>query len=780
MKRFLTLGILLVVLAGVFIAPLGVSAAEGDACTTPNGKPGIVAGNEFTGFDCVETNTALGKATAPTGNTINQNAVSSSGTFFDPLFKVIGYILMTISAFVLTISGWIFDKVIAFTILDMAKNINDQAGVGGAITTAWATLRDIANMCFIFVLLYAAFKNMFDYNISNFGKTVKDIIIIALLINFSLFFSKVVIDASNIVAIGFYKSIVNQSESSISNQSRGISTGYMNMLGLQTFYDAKMLKDFKGGPTQIMTVGIMSSVFLLITAVIFLMVGIMFAARFIILIFLMILSPLALIAYTIPAMKSKFDEWLKALIDQSFFAPLYFALTWVVFKLGNSLVKVMQAQNGTVTTTTQSWADMTTTPQGTLTLILNYVLIIGFSIAALIFSKQMATKGAVGGYFKSVAGGIGTGVIGGAALAGRNVIGRGSGLVSEKYRDSWSKNSFGRAGLWLADKGKKGSFDVRATETLSKVPGLGKELDIMGKAGGKGGFAKAVEEKAKSKAVYAKDVYGQTSAEKEEAEELKKKYEGYMDENGKWVKGAKGVYEDAKKPEEEKIKNRKKAETEKAKQAKDEAEKEVEEKEKKAKETKNLRLLGVGNPADEEKAAKELEEARLKLQNVKSAHNLAIKREEAKIEDSEYSKEIQALKTEADIRREEWDKVKNAGGERQRAYAKRLEEGRLKQTAVTGGLGMAAGGLIGGPVGALAGGVIGGVIGRVTGTLQGNKESARAVRKQAKEKSKAEKLADAAVERQKELDEEDKTKGTTEKEEKPQEKKEENKEEKTT
>src|SRR3989338_6221316 len=273
--------------------------------------------------------------------------------------KAIAYILMTISALILTLSGLIFDKVIDFTIVKMAANIGGQ-GMGDAITVAWATLRDIANMCFIFVLLYAAFKTMFDTDFNNFSKTVKDIIIVALLINFSLFFSKVVIDASNIVAVGFYNSIATQTTNTITG-STSISSGYMNMLGLQTFHDPAIL-DSKGlGPTELMTIGVMSSVFMLITAVILLMAGVMFAARFIILVFLMILSPLALIAYVIPGQRGKFEEWKSALIAQSFFAPVYFALTWVVFKLGNSLITVMK--NDPTNATSGGWSNLVAEPK---------------------------------------------------------------------------------------------------------------------------------------------------------------------------------------------------------------------------------------------------------------------------------------------------------------------------------------------------------------------------------------------------------------------------------
>ena len=65
-----------------------------------------------------------------------------------------------------------------------------------------------------------------------------------------------------------------------------------------------------------------------------------------------------------------------------------------------------------------NFANMFNEPGGAVSLIVNYVLIIGFSIAALIFAKTMASKTAG---FKAISGGIGTAAIGGGALAGRNV-----------------------------------------------------------------------------------------------------------------------------------------------------------------------------------------------------------------------------------------------------------------------------------------------------------------------------------------------------------------------
>ncbi len=798
-KKFLTFGIIIIILAGIFVPSVVLAITDGQ-CTADQiaaggitRKLGDIVDSRITLTEyCQEAGEkgdqgVVGGAINDAGAAISAPAKIAANWMGAKLFEWIGKILMTLSSLILIISGYIFDKIVNFTIVNMSKNIGDPNGVGGSITGAWKTLRDIANMAFIFVLLFAAFKAMFNTDFSGFRNTVKNIIIVALLINFSLFFSKVVIDASNIASVGFYNSIVGANSNSIElvagNKStapggtsnfKGISGGYMRMLGLQTFYGADILTG-QTDAIKIFILGFMSSIFMLITAVVLLIAGVMFATRFIILIFLMILSPLAFIAYIIPGMEGHFKKWKSALIDQSFFAPLFFALTWVVFKIGSSLVTVLNVS--TQTGSGAQWTDMMTDPKSATALLLNYVLIIGFSIAALVLSKQMAIKTA---RFEAISGGIGTATIGGVARVGRNTVGRGSRalLNSDKLRNASSSEKWysgaARAGLWTSKRGAESSFDLRASNKLGKVPGLGGELGILGKAGGKGGFSSAVDKKAKDKAAYSKAIYGQTDEEKEKANKEKRKYEGYMGDDGKWVKGAKEEYENTKKKEDERIKEERKAEKEKIAKTKEEATKNVKEKEEKLQQEKDARIAGVGSFINEEKANKELEESKTKLENITKAHELAIEREKAKIEDADYSEATIALKTEADLRKVGWDKIKNAGAERQRAYAKRLDKGKLGKVArgigsgiLSGSAGAVTGGAMGslaGPIGTIVGSSVGGVLGfwgGVKTSHQGNKAAARAIIKQAEGKSKAEQLADAARDYQKEEDKKKEKNGAT-------------------
>jgi hypothetical protein len=618
-----------------------------------------------------------------------------SATFF----KAIAQLLMSISSLALIFTGMIFDEVLKITIVNMATNIGGSSGIGTSISGAWATLRDIANMCFIFVLLYAAFKAMFDLSFGNFQTTVKNIIIVALLINFSLFFSKVVIDASNIVAIGFYRSITSSNVSLVDDSGgigsvanfRGISGGYMNMLGLQTLYSSNILNEDLGDPVQILIIGIMSAVFMLITSIILLISAIMFIARFIILIFIMILSPVALIAFVIPGMRHHFDSWVDALKNQSFFAPLFFALTWVVFRLGTAF-------KGTIIQQSSDFTSTFTNPSATVGLLINYILIIGMSIAALIFSKQMASKGITSKAFSAITGGIGAGAIGGAAWTGRKFVG---GNLDRASNSSWLRNAatdgkygskyIARAGLWTANKGGKASFDVRASTALGKVPGLGDEMKILGKAGGKGGFAKENKDYMENKAKYAKDMYGQTESEKGAAKKLEDKYEAE-----KMAANA---------------------------------------------EIKKARSAEAQRRIDNAKTQKDKEDA------LNFEKEVNYKNKNKIFKDSDYEEHTPIFSKGI---KEDYEKYAKAGERRQETFAKRLENEGINTTkaaskGITGGI---IGAAVAGPIGAAIGAAIGSNIGK--NRIAFNKSTATKIRIDSKGKSKEKKIFDDLKEAAKE------------------------------
>src|SRR6185437_11720764 len=92
-------------------------------------------------------------------------------------------------------------------------DITIQLSLNGAsygldfVSTSWTTARDLANMAFLFILLYIAFTIILRADTGNTMSLLAGVIIVALLVNFSFFFTRLIIDAGNILTIQFYNAI---------------------------------------------------------------------------------------------------------------------------------------------------------------------------------------------------------------------------------------------------------------------------------------------------------------------------------------------------------------------------------------------------------------------------------------------------------------------------------------------------------------------------------------------------------------------------------------------
>ena len=101
------------------------------------------------------------------------------------------------STYIIALAGWLFDITLAFTLSTKILNL-------GFAKNGWVVTRDLANMFFIFILLYIAIATILEIAAYNAKALLARLIIVALLLNFSLFFTRVIIDASNILALAFY------------------------------------------------------------------------------------------------------------------------------------------------------------------------------------------------------------------------------------------------------------------------------------------------------------------------------------------------------------------------------------------------------------------------------------------------------------------------------------------------------------------------------------------------------------------------------------------------
>jgi hypothetical protein len=270
------------------------------------------------------------------------------------LYSVL-YALFVMSSFLVYLSGAIFNLSIFLSISQIKELLPDPA-----IRLTWTVFRDIANTLFVFLLLYAGIQTIVGNAKSSIQKIITWTIISAIFVNFSLFLTKSLVDVSNIVSLGIYNKIIVDSDIENNKPSTGYTLATTNALsqmmnssggGLAGSYvkafevtsTLKPLENKEGSANLVkeqyaLIIRLAASIFGLLSAsALMLASGLMFLARFVFVILLMIGSPLFFIGLAFPQFVKLKDFWQKHLVKNLVFPPVFFILIYISISLITSL-----------------------------------------------------------------------------------------------------------------------------------------------------------------------------------------------------------------------------------------------------------------------------------------------------------------------------------------------------------------------------------------------------------------------------------------------------------
>ncbi len=354
---------------------------------------------------------APGGLKLPTTATIASTAYSGATEFMSAAFKTAlnasfgnlfelatQLVMMTVSR-LLWIAGLLLEYVVKITVTNMATIMNGSPtvpGLGESINQAWTIFRDVSNLAFIFIILYLAFQLILGVG-SGHWRSLGSLIVMAILINFSLFFTKVVIDASNILAVVFYAPIESAG-------GGGVTDLFMRQVNLSSIWNATAPEDTAallgavGG--QMMKASILAiggSFFILVTSFVFFAVSVLLMIRFLYLLLLMVLSPLAFACFVLPGLKGYFNKWWSTLIHQAFFAPAMFLLMLMSFKIlsgVNKAVALVVPSTGSTVGLGSFFQVLATNTSASIGIIFNFTLAIFFMIYSLVLAQKLGASGA--------------------------------------------------------------------------------------------------------------------------------------------------------------------------------------------------------------------------------------------------------------------------------------------------------------------------------------------------------------------------------------------------
>jgi len=200
------------------------------------------------------------------------------------------------------------------------------------VQEGWMMLRNLANSGLLLGLVYVGLATAFNVAGYNTKKILLRLLVAALLINFTPIFCGAIIDGSNILSNYFLSS------------SPTIRQGWGTTFS-QQFSD--LAGNLLANPGIVLAKALMLLIFNLVSTFVFLIFAALFAFRYAVLWLLVILSPLAFLAWAlgeaVSAAKKLFEQWLHNFLSWSFIAVpagfvIYLADHLMSFAQGNQLV----------------------------------------------------------------------------------------------------------------------------------------------------------------------------------------------------------------------------------------------------------------------------------------------------------------------------------------------------------------------------------------------------------------------------------------------------------
>ncbi len=538
-----------------------------------------VAANGASNQQCIDKKAVLDAATAAAAAGATSPAASSTPpespcgvtTFFMPacVFYVIQQLIVSILQWtiipfgnmVLGFSGLIFDYSLYFSLVkfpDLMRSLGaDGSDTQSSIYATWVIVRNLFNIIIVFQLLKIAIYKILSPVLNKSGGDLKrllmSIIIFTLFVNFSFFFTKALIDLSNIAALQFYAGMGGKRGGSGSFEQGGIAIGMargMGIRGASIFYSdsdpsagsniatangVTLDKDAVQSEGEKSIFGtLMVFVLLLVVSLVLMQGAAIFIGRSVVLIFLLVFSPLMFARNIIGFVNTWSEKWWDMLLEQLFVAPLYLGMLFLALKMAGG-----GAPGGLTAGIVDAGLVANGGFFGSIAVIAVQAAVMGGLFIACVklakdFGGAAAKKSSAWG---ARAYGAAVGGAGGAVLR------RGLGGAADRFSNSqkWKDRAAGtgigaaasRSLLNIADKGKNSTFDFRNSSALKGVNGAAGKFGLDFKETGTGAKAGFVGERAAAdkkrddklaarQALLKTDTYGMTPEEKKKAEKADK------------------------------------------------------------------------------------------------------------------------------------------------------------------------------------------------------------------------------------------------------------------
>lgn len=349
------------------------------------------------------------------------------------------------------------------------------------VAKAWSTVRDLANMFFILILLLMSFGTILQIPGYGYRQLLSRLLLMAILINFSKSIVAILIDFSQIITLTFLAPVFNN-----------IGGNLEAALGLSQIMQLPSNPSGTYTGTSFLAAMILGGIMMIITTVIIGVILAMFLMRVVAFWVMVILSPMAYLAKAFPKTTQYYSQWETELSKNLTLGPGLAFFIWLAFSIVgqgniNSSFSKEGIDNklavdglGSLKEENENENLLTSVSKAATTAnMLNFVVGIALLMAGLKFA---AASGAAGASFAGKASGnlqkwgsrIGRGATVGAAVGAGALAWRGtSGEGGVKGGLSWTKSAAGRGMVKVGDNLnigalQRGGLSMQATETARR------------------------------------------------------------------------------------------------------------------------------------------------------------------------------------------------------------------------------------------------------------------------------------------------------------------------
>ena len=457
-----------------------------------------------------ETATSEAAAEQPPQGSASASCAGLWGIDFNCVWKSVmswfGSWFLTMGGAVLLVAGTVFDWFLNLLVIGFGKTIQDLHIMEG-IQRAWTLFRDISNIGMIGIFVFVAIMTILGNAEYGAKRLISRVLIVAVLINFSLLFTRIIVESTNFVSGQFARAMPGYTE------ERGPDTAqsFLKTFGMENVWsESKRLTDRAAASSDSgwagFFYGLVGGITLLaISGVLFYGAFIM-SARALLLIFAMLTSAIAFASFLLPNTAQQpfigWSAWWSNLLKAALFGPILMIFLWITMTILDGAQLQAKGAGRAIGALADDPSKMTdATAWGSIILLL---IATGLLFMAIRMAGSFSSS--IGG-FDWAAMGPAMGISFGAklsAFAGRQTVGRAGIRIGDRLQEAskdttkplWARQLYDFSSQQFKDIGKKEMNVLRGTVggELQRLTGMKKDA-LAGKT--IKGFEGSEKERAK-------------------------------------------------------------------------------------------------------------------------------------------------------------------------------------------------------------------------------------------------------------------------------------------